>query len=180
LRPIDASAQVFLELRVSASILDMCGEGGANDFRDRPLFDRRYCFQSFGLVGIQPYRHGFRRLHKEYLPKQHRWPGMKAIGTVVRVRETADNTSTEAAYCLLSTALAPERFNEGVRQHWGVENSLHWRLDLVMNEDQGSTRMGHGPHNQSGGTTRYGHQRHAKEGIEWLPSRQVQTRRLGR
>jgi predicted transposase YbfD/YdcC len=31
-----------------------------------------------------------------------------------------------------------------VRQHWGVENSLHWRLDVVMNEDQDRTRMGHG------------------------------------
>jgi predicted transposase YbfD/YdcC len=83
----------------------------------------------------------------DWLTKQHRWPGLKAIGKVVRVRETADNTTTETAYYLLSAALAPERFNEVVRQHWGVENSLHWRLDVVMNEDQDRTRMGHGPHN---------------------------------
>jgi hypothetical protein len=30
---------------------------------------------------------------------------------------------------------------------WSLENSLHWRLDVVMNEDQDRTRMGHGPHN---------------------------------
>jgi hypothetical protein len=38
-------------------------------------------------------------------------------------------------------------FKEVARQHWGVENSLHWRLDVVMNEDQDRTRIGHGPQN---------------------------------
>ena len=44
-------------------------------------------------------------------------------------------------------AIAPERFNEVVRAHWGVENRLHWRLDVVMNEDQDRSRLGNGPHN---------------------------------
>jgi predicted transposase YbfD/YdcC len=43
--------------------------------------------------------------------------------------------------------LSPERLNEVVRSHWGVENRLHWRLDVVMNEDQDRTRLGDGPHN---------------------------------
>ncbi len=47
----------------------------------------------------------------------------------------------------LSTILSPEPFNEVVRRHRGVENRLHWRLDVVMNEDQDRTRMGNGPHN---------------------------------
>jgi predicted transposase YbfD/YdcC len=34
-----------------------------------------------------------------------------------------------------------------VRSHWGVENRLHWRLDVVMNEDQDRSRLGNGPHN---------------------------------
>jgi predicted transposase YbfD/YdcC len=83
----------------------------------------------------------------DWLMKQHQWPGLKAVGKVVRVRETAEKTTTETAYYLLSRGLSPERFSEVVRQHWGVENSLHWRLDVVMNEDQDRTRMGHGPQN---------------------------------
>lgn len=83
----------------------------------------------------------------EWLQQQHQWPGLKAIGKVVRVRETAGKTATETAYYLLSKALTPQRLNEVVRQHWGVENCLHWRLDVVMNEDQDRTRMGHGPEN---------------------------------
>ena len=82
-----------------------------------------------------------------WLQEQHQWPGLKAIGKVVRVRQTTEKTTTETAYYLLSRVLSPERFNQVVRQHWGVENSLHWRLDVVMNEDQDRTRMGHGPHN---------------------------------
>jgi predicted transposase YbfD/YdcC len=85
----------------------------------------------------------------DWLQKEHQWPGLKAIGKVERVRETADKTTTETAYYLLSKELSPERFNQVVREHWGVENRLHWRLDVVMNEDQDRTRRGHGPHNMA-------------------------------
>jgi predicted transposase YbfD/YdcC len=82
-----------------------------------------------------------------WLEKQHQWPGLKAIGKVERKRETAEKTTTETAYYLLSSELTPERFNEVVRQHWSIENRLHWRLDVVMNEDQDRTRAGNGAHN---------------------------------
>jgi predicted transposase YbfD/YdcC len=83
----------------------------------------------------------------DWLQQEHQWPGLAAIGKVERVRETADKTTTETAYYLLSAVLPPERFNRVVRQHWGVENRLHWRLDVVMNEDQDRTRLGNGPQN---------------------------------
>lgn len=82
-----------------------------------------------------------------WLQKQHQWPGLKAIGKVVRVRDTLEKTTTETAYYLLSSELTPERFHEVVRQHWSIENSLHWRLDVVMNEDQDRTRAGNGAQN---------------------------------
>jgi predicted transposase YbfD/YdcC len=71
-----------------------------------------------------------------WLRKDQKWPGLAAIGKVIRTRETPEKTTTETAYYLLSTALSGERFNEVVRSHWDVENRLHWRLDVVMNEDQ--------------------------------------------
>ena len=83
----------------------------------------------------------------DWLQDDHHWPGLAAIGKVVRTRETAAKTTTETAYYLQSTALSGERFNAVVRSHWGVENRLHRRLDVVMNEDQDRTRMGNGPHN---------------------------------
>ena len=74
-------------------------------------------------------------------------PSLSAIGKAVRTREIADKTTQETAYYLLSTALSAERFNQVVRSHWGIENSLHWPLDVVMNEDQDRNRLGNGPEN---------------------------------
>ena len=82
-----------------------------------------------------------------WLEKSHRWPALAAIGRVVRMRATGGKTTSETAYYLLSQKLSPTRLNAVVRQHWEIENRLHWRLDVVMNEDQDRTRIGHGPHN---------------------------------
>lgn len=77
----------------------------------------------------------------------HKWPGLKAIGKVERTREIDDKATSQTAYYLLSAPLTPERLNEVARAHWAVENRLHWRLDVVMNEDQDRSRLGNGPHN---------------------------------
>ncbi len=65
----------------------------------------------------------------------------------LRTRETGTQTSTETAYYLLSTTLSAVRFGEVARAHWGVENSLHWVLDVTMNEDQARNHKDHGPQN---------------------------------
>ena len=82
-----------------------------------------------------------------WLHEQHAWPGLAAIGRVVRTRETAAKTSSETAYYLLSAPLSAERFGAVARAHWGVENGLHWVLDVTMNEDQARNRKDHGPQN---------------------------------
>jgi hypothetical protein len=46
-----------------------------------------------------------------------------------------------------SQTVTSERLNAIVRQHWEIENCLHWRLDVVMNEDKDRTRIGQGPEN---------------------------------
>jgi predicted transposase YbfD/YdcC len=76
----------------------------------------------------------------ERLQKRHRWPGLAAVGRVVRRRDMAGKESTETAYYLLSAILSPERLSQVVRSHWGVENRLHWVLNTVMNEDQSRSR----------------------------------------
>ena len=82
-----------------------------------------------------------------WLQDNHQWPGLKAIGKIVRSRETTTKTTTETAYYLLSTAMAAERFGHVARAHWAVENRLHWTLDVVMNEDQARNRLDNGPNN---------------------------------
>jgi predicted transposase YbfD/YdcC len=86
----------------------------------------------------------------EWLQHQHEWPGLVCIGKVTRTRESSTKTQVETAYYLLSKALTAERFNAVVRSHWGIENRLHWRLDVIMNEDQDRNRMDNSPYNLAG------------------------------
>jgi predicted transposase YbfD/YdcC len=82
-----------------------------------------------------------------WLQHNHKWPGLKCIGKVTRTRQTATKTEVETAYYLLSIPMTAKRFNEVVRSHWGIENRLHWRLDVIMNEDQDRSRMNNSPYN---------------------------------
>jgi predicted transposase YbfD/YdcC len=87
----------------------------------------------------------------EQLQARHRWPGLAAVGRVVRIRATTGNrspkTTIETAYYLMSTPLSPEQLGQVARSHWGVENRLHWALNVVMNEDQVRSRMDNSPYN---------------------------------
>lgn len=87
----------------------------------------------------------------EGLQARYQWPGLAAVGRVIRIRRTAGKaaprTTTETAYYLLSTPLTPKRLGEVVRSHWGVENRLHWVLNVVMNEGQVRSRRDNSPYN---------------------------------
>lgn len=82
-----------------------------------------------------------------WLQESHAWPGLKAIGKITASREIDGKTTVETRCYLLSQAVPPERFNAIVRSHWGIENALHWVLDVVMDEDQARNRKDHGPQN---------------------------------
>ena len=79
--------------------------------------------------------------------QQHAWPGLAAIGKMIRTRETQGKTTTETSYYLLSTPLSAARFTEVARAQWGIENGLHWVLDVTMNEDRKRNWKDHGPEN---------------------------------
>ena len=85
--------------------------------------------------------------HIDWLQEQHQWPGLEAVAKVTRIRESADKTSSETAYYLLSQPLTADHFNPVARAHWGVENRLHWCLDVQMDEDRNRTRKDNGPQN---------------------------------
>lgn len=82
-----------------------------------------------------------------WLKEQHDWPGLAAVGKIERTREIKGIISSETAYYLLSTPMTPVRFAEAVREHWGIENSLHWVLDVTMDEDHARNRSDNGPEN---------------------------------
>jgi predicted transposase YbfD/YdcC len=64
---------------------------------------------------------------------------MHAIGLVEAERQTTKGTSIERRY-YLTTHTDSQQFAETVQGHWGIENCLHWVLDVVFHEDQSHIR----------------------------------------
>ena len=76
-----------------------------------------------------------------------KWEGLHSVGVVESVREIKGQVQTERRYFLSSLALDAPRFARAVRSHWGVENQLHWVLDVQFGEDQSRARSGHAAEN---------------------------------
>jgi predicted transposase YbfD/YdcC len=76
------------------------------------------------------------------------WPGLKTIAMVEsRTESNTGNISSERRYYLTSLPLNIDKIARAIRGHWGVENSLHWVLDVQMNEDQSRIRTGNAAEN---------------------------------
>jgi len=82
-----------------------------------------------------------------WLQETHDWPGLTAVGKITRTREIKGEITTESVYYLLSSAMPVSGFADAARGHWGIENGLHWVLDVTMNEDQARNRRDNGPEN---------------------------------
>jgi predicted transposase YbfD/YdcC len=79
------------------------------------------------------------------LPDHPGWAGLRSIGMVERRCIIGTTETVEQRYFINSIPAHAERFANAVRGHWGVENRLHWRLDVVFDEDASRIRKGHAP-----------------------------------
>ncbi|MBB4375373.1 putative transposase YbfD/YdcC [Bradyrhizobium sp. cir1] len=78
-----------------------------------------------------------------------RFPGVAAIGRVTSRRKLRGQRAdrTVVRYYLLSKYLPPKRLLDVTRSHWGIENRLHWVLDVHFDEDGNRARKDHAPEN---------------------------------
>jgi hypothetical protein len=73
------------------------------------------------------------------------WPGAAQVARIERIREAGGKVSTETAYIVTSLTAAeagPERLLQLSRNHWAIENRLHYVRDVAFNEDRCRVRAG--------------------------------------
>ena len=85
----------------------------------------------------------------EDLPDGSRWAKLKAIGIALSETQRDGKPCNEVRYYILSRYLSGRGFAEAVRDHWSIENRLHWQLDVTFQEDQCRVRKGHADTNLS-------------------------------
>ena len=82
------------------------------------------------------------------LARKHNFPGIAAVARIELQRQTAEAGEPPLVrYFLLSKPWSPARVLAITRAHWGIENQLHWVLDVVFDEDRARNRKDHGPEN---------------------------------
>jgi len=81
------------------------------------------------------------------LYQREQWAGLKTVVIVERTRRLWNDTSHEVQFYLSSLEADAVKIGRVIRQHWGIENQLHWTLDVTFGEDSSRVRRGHGPEN---------------------------------
>lgn len=79
----------------------------------------------------------------KHLPAFRNWPGLQTIAVVLSICLRAGKETTEARYYLSSLPLGVKRLARMVRNHWAIENSCHWSLDVTYREDDSRIREAH-------------------------------------
>jgi len=85
----------------------------------------------------------------ETLRTAHEWQGLKSIGMTITYRHADLDCDGDVRYYINSFASDAKRFASAVRGHWGIENSLHWVMDVTFREDESRIRKDHGGENVS-------------------------------
>jgi len=76
-----------------------------------------------------------------------KWEGLSSVGMVESIRQINGKVAVERRYYLSSLKLDVATFARAVRGHWGVENKLHWVMDVCFGEDQSRARQGYAAEN---------------------------------
>lgn len=108
-----------------------------DDFADCPVSRHIEIEKGHGRLEERRY---YQITAPSYLHGRAAWKGLKTIGAAVRTYEENGVRKTDTRYYLCSLRRNGKRFADAVRNHWGIENALHWSLDMTYREDESRVR----------------------------------------
>lgn len=86
----------------------------------------------------------------EGIRNHEEWQNLRVVGMCVRERQVGDaEATTEVGYFMGSRVMSAESYGKALRNHWGIENNLHWQLDVSFAEDDNRFTSRHGAENLS-------------------------------
>lgn len=118
--------------------------GQAQDWQGIPHSFHRTIEKGHGRTEIRRY---WTMATGEFFLDNDKWAGLQSIGLVESVRKIGQETTTSKRYYLNSFASDARLLAHAVRSHWGIENSLHWILDVAFAEDDSPIHSDHAPEN---------------------------------
>jgi predicted transposase YbfD/YdcC len=146
---IDKKADYIIALKgnqgsLRADVEAFAIEQKANNFRDCKVSRHQSVDGDHGRIETRKYT----VIHDvAWLQERHNWPGLKGVVMVDSLRESDGKTQRETRFYITSLTLLAAALGPMVRDHWAVENGLHWVMDMMFRDDECRIRTEHAPAN---------------------------------
>lgn len=133
--------------RLYEDVKGMFDDAHQRDFQDIIHDYHRTVDGDHGRVEIREYRTISDPEYIRYLDPEGEWEGLRSVGVVKSERRIEGKSSFQDRYYITSLAGNASEFGRAVRSHWGIENSVHWILDIGFREDDSRVRIGNAAEN---------------------------------
>ena len=146
---IDKKADYIIALKGNQGTLHedvkvFAAEQRANGFKDTTISRHETVDGDHGRIETRTYT----AIHDvEWLQERHDWPGLEGVVMVESQREIEGKVTQETRFYITSLVLLANVIGPMIRDHWAIENGLHWIMDMVFRDDECRVRTEHAPAN---------------------------------